>query len=353
MLTFAWPWLLLLLPLPWIVWKFLSRIQIQQSSALPVPFFEQLIGYTQQQSFVQHLKRWHILLLCLIWFALVLAAARAQRVSELVELPMTGRDLLMAVDLSGSMQQEDMKLNGQTVERIDLVKFVVSDFVKKRIGDRLGLIVFGDQAYLQSPLSFDRKTLDSLLQEAQLGFAGERTAIGDAIGLAVKRLQERPESHRVLILLTDGANTAGEIQPLAAAKLAAQEHVKIYTIGIGADEAVIQTFFGRRKINPSADLDENMLKSIADVTGGKYFRAKDQKQLETIYQELDQLEPVKQDADNLQLTQNLSYWPLAVAFLLSLLFALQTLTAADIRLLFNKKSDAQKIIHSSAHHGDK
>ena len=148
------------------------------------------------------------------------------------------------------------------------------DFINRRVGDRVGLILFGTQAYLQTPITFDRKTVQTLLDEAVIGLAGDNTAIGDAIGLAVKRLKNQPANSRVLILLTDGANTAGEVSPLKAAELAAANQLKIYTIGVGADEMIVRTFFGSRKVNPSRDLDENTLVKVAESTGGRYFRAR-------------------------------------------------------------------------------
>src|SRR5690606_5617973 len=162
-------------------------------------------------------RRWlQALVLSLIWLLCVAAAARPQWVGEPVQLSATGRDLLLAVDISGSMETPDMEVQNRNLQRIDVVKFVVSGFVKRRENDRLGLILFGSNAYLQVPLTFDRATVQTLLQEAQLGFAGQQTAIGDAIGLAIKRLRDRPESSRVLILLSDGANTAGEVDPRQA-----------------------------------------------------------------------------------------------------------------------------------------
>jgi Ca-activated chloride channel family protein len=229
---------------------------------------------------------------------------------------------LLAVDISGSMEREDMQLNGRMVNRLVAVKEVVGDFVIERQGDRLGLILFGAKAYLQTPLTFDRKTMQTLLYEAQLGFAGNGTAIGDAIGLSVKRLQERPENHRVVILLTDGANNAGELDPLKAAELASRAKVKIYTIGIGAEVMESRSIFGSRITNPSADLDEKTLTGIAQATGGKFFRARNPQELSAIYSELNRLEPIEQDAETIRPIAALYHWPLALAFALSLLLAL-------------------------------
>jgi Ca-activated chloride channel family protein len=239
------------------------------------------------------------------------------------------RDLLLAVDISGSMKTPDMVWRGQEINRLDTVKIVVGDFVVRRESDRLGLVLFGTNAYLQAPLTFDRNTVNRLLQEAQLGFAGEKTAIGDAIGLATKRLRQRPDNSRVLILLTDGANTAGQVTPLKAAQLAAQSGIKVYTIGVGADEmkqaGLFGSNFGSRTINPSRDLDEGTLRSIAEETGGEYFRARSPKDLEEIYTLMDTLEPIEQEAETFRPTQALFYWPLLWALGISLLLIITRL----------------------------
>ena len=173
---------------------------------------------------------------------------------------------MLAVDISGSMATEDMVINGEYVDRLTAVKLVVSDFVSRRVGDRVGLILFGTNAYLQAPLTFDLKTLDRFLLEAPVGIAGGKTAIGDAIGLAVKRLRQRPQQDKVIILLTDGANNVGEVEPRKASELAANDKIKIYTIGVGADEMRLPSIFGafgNRVTNPSADLDERTLTAVS------------------------------------------------------------------------------------------
>jgi Ca-activated chloride channel family protein len=271
----------------------------------------------------QWLRQLLLLLLGLCWLAALLALSRPVWIGEPVALPTDGRDILLAVDISGSMERDDMELRGRQVNRLVAVKSVVSDFVVERKGDRLGLILFGEKAYLQTPLTFDRLTMQTLLNEAQIGFAGSNgTAIGDAIGLAVKRLQERPENHRVVILLTDGASNAGELDPLKAADLARRAKVKIYTIGIGAEVQETWGLFGKRVTNPSADLDEAALTQIAQTTGGQFFRATNPKELQAIYTELNRLEPIEQAAETLRPIATLFHWPLGLAFVLSLLIAL-------------------------------
>lgn len=321
MFEFAWPLIFILLPAPLLVYWLVPALA-RQEVALRVPFFQQIAGLQQQQTARPGSRWWQLALLALVWLLCLGAAARPQWIGDAVQLPATGRDLLLAVDISGSMEIPDMVLQNRNLQRIDVVKFVIGDFVSRRENDRLGLILFGSNAYLQAPLTFDRQTVQTLLQEAQIGFAGQQTAIGDAIGLAIKRLRDRPESSRVLILLSDGANTAGEVDPRQAADLAKLSDVKIYTIGLGADEMIQQTLFGRRKIDPSADLDEDTMRYIAEQTGGQYFRARNPEELVRIYAELDRLEPIEQDDEMFRPVSALFHWPLGAALLLSFLLAL-------------------------------
>jgi Ca-activated chloride channel family protein len=211
-----------------------------------------------------------------------------------------------------------MRWEDEEVDRLTLVKHLLGDFIEGRQGDRVGLILFGSKAYLQAPLTFDRRTVRTWLDEAVIGIAGKNTAIGDAIGLSVKRLRQRPADSRVLVLVTDGANTGGEIDPMIAARLAAEEGIKIYPIGIGADpqQGGIAGLFG---LNPGLDLDEPSLRAIAEVTGGDYFRARDSAELRAIEQQLDRLEPVAQQPTLARPALALYAWPLSAALLLSML----------------------------------
>ncbi len=322
MLEFTWPWAFLLLPLPLLVYRLMARAP-RQDAALYVPFFSML---TRLQSDSENLTSGRLLtLICclLIWLLVVLAATRPQWLGEPVQLPSTGRDLMLAVDISGSMEAQDMIVGSRQASRIDVVKAVVGDFVERREGDRLGLILFAAHAYIQAPLTFDRKVVGELLEEADIGIIEESaTAIGDAIGLSVIHLRNRPENSRVLVLLTDGVNNAGEVSPEQAGQLARTENIKIYTIGIGADQITQRTFFGARTINPSAELDEAVLTRIAESTGGRYFRARDVSDLVEIYEELDRLETIEQDEQTYRPTRVLFHWPLGAAMLISFLLAL-------------------------------
>lgn len=313
-LTVAWPWLALLLPLPWLLRRWLPAATRAGLMALRVPWFEQVAG--PGQGWIR--RRGLAAVAALAWLLLLLAAVRPQWVGEVESLPVTGRDLLLAVDISGSMDTQDMVLAGRPVNRLAVVKKVAGEFIQGRRGDRVGLVLFGSRAYLQTPLTFDTETTAILLDEAEIGLAGRETAIGDAIGLAVKRLREDAASERVLILLTDGANTSGEVQPMQATEFAAREGLRIYTVGVGADEMMVKDFFGSRLVNPSADLDEDTLRAIADRTGGAYFRARDAETLARIYEQLDELEPVESDQEAVRPVDELFHWPLAAAFLLSM-----------------------------------
>lgn len=321
MIEFSWLYVFAALPLPLLV-ILLSRRQRQPpASALRVPFYAVL----QDTPPAAVRQSWRWLPALLVWLLLVTAAARPQWVGEPVQLPQSGRNLLLAVDISRSMEEQDMLLASQPSTRLRAVQAVAGEFLNRRVGDRVGLILFGSRAYVQTPLTFDRATVRGLLFEAETRLAGNATAIGDAIGLAVKKLRDQPEDQRVLILMTDGANTAGEVDPRKAAELAAQEKVRIYTIGVGADEMLVRDFFGVRRYNPSADLDEAMLTELAQMTGGSYFRARDTEGLENIYWMLDQLEPLASTEETFRPVRELYIWPLAAALVLSGLAALAAL----------------------------
>lgn len=324
MIQFAWPWLLLLLPLPWLFRRLLPAAPGATGGALYAPFALEIgaAGSTVQTT---DDNRRQLVVATLVWLCLLLAAARPQWLGEPVSLPQTGRNLILAIDVSGSMETPDLALDGSQATRLGVVKQVAGDFLQRRDGDRIGLILFGTQPYLQSPLTFDHVTVRHFLDQAVIGLAGRETAIGDAIGLAIKRLRTAPGSEAVLILLTDGQNTAGKVPPREAMQLAARSGLRIHTIGIGADAMQVQGLFGSRQINPSADLDEATLKAVAEATGGHYFRARSRQDLEQVYQRLDQLEPVADEGRMARPVSELFPWPLGVALLISLLLAAQPL----------------------------
>lgn len=307
-LDFKWPYAVVLAVLP--ILRYYAQKRKEQDAPAPyIPAY--LVTQASNPAFAAATaqgSRWKKSLNYLLWLLLVIAAMRPTLQGPAIELPLEGRDLMLAIDISPSMKEVDMPLNGRTATRLQVVKSVVSEFIQQRQGDRIGLILFGSEPYVQAPLTFDTKTVNTLLDEAFLGMAGQSTAIGDAIALSVKRLRERPEQSRVLILMSDGANTAGEIPPEKSAQLAADERVKIYTIGIGADEMLQRSLFGTRRINPSAELDEAMLTNLADTTGGRYFRARSMEELNQIYEEIDAFEPIESESRSYHPERALSFY---------------------------------------------
>jgi Ca-activated chloride channel family protein len=335
MWTFAWWWVLAALPLPWLVRRFVKGGALDRDAALKVPAAAEFADLAGLRGSVDR-SRLRLAALAAIWMLAVIAAARPQYVGDAIALPTTGRDLLLSVDLSGSMEEQDFQLQGQWVDRLTALKSVAKDFIERRVGDRIGLILFGREAYLQTPLTFDRKTVQTLLDEAVIGLAGKETAIGDSIGLAIRTLDDAgvEAGRRVLILLTDGANTAGAVDPLKAADLAAQRKMVIYTVGIGADALTVRSLFGLRQINPSADLDEATLTAVAQKTGGRYFRARDTEEFAQIYNILDQLEPAESEEEGFRPVAELFHWPLGAALAIAIALGAAGLLAssrADVR----------------------
>lgn len=320
MWSFAWPWVFMALPLPFLVRALVPPDEKAGEAGLKVPSLANFAVLADRAG-TEKLADWRLWVAAVAWLLLVTAAARPQYVGDELDVPVSGRNLMLAVDLSGSMDAKDFELGQRRVDRLTATKAVATDFIERREGDRLGLILFGERAYLQVPLTLDRETVKVLLLESFIGLAGEKTAIGDAITLAVKRIHEQDAAagEQVLILLTDGANTAGAIEPLKAAELAQQIGMRIYTIGIGAEHMVIPSVTGSlRRVNPSADLDEETLTRIAQLTGGRYFRAKDTAGLQEIYRLLDEMEPVAEPESGFRPVQALFYWPLGGAFALAL-----------------------------------
>lgn len=309
-LSFTWWSLGAVYPLPWLIQLLFGQAKPEQTKPIYMPFYRQL---TQAATSTRRRSPIRSILLVIAWSAFVISITRPVYYGEPISIPNEGRDLMVAVDLSGSMQTQDMQVNGQEVDRLVMVKTVLGDFIQRRIGDRIGLILFADTAYLQAPLTFDRTTVEQLLSETVIGLVGDSTAIGDAIGLAAKRFTDKPNVNKVLILLTDGQNTAGNITPDQALTLAVDQQIKIYPIGVGADSMVVNSLFGQRQVNPSADLDESLLTRLAKDTGGQYFRARDTDELQQIYRILDKIEPVEDNQQTLRPQHALFYWALLVA----------------------------------------
>ncbi|HUH54499.1 MAG TPA: VWA domain-containing protein [Rhodanobacter sp.] len=313
MFEFAWPWIAVLLPLPWLLRRVVRAAAPVQALHLPQP------GVQLSRAAGRATRGVMPWLLALAWLCLLAAAARPQWIGPPQAQQRSGRALMMAVDLSGSMQTDDMELAGQRVSRFGAVEAIAGDFISRRSGDELGLILFGSQAFLVTPLTYDLGAVRAQLQGAAVGLAGTETAIGDAIAVAVKRLAALPEPARVLVLLTDGVNNAGSIEPREAARAAKAAGVRIYTIGIGATRMRVPGFFGSQLVNPSADLDADMLTAIAKETGGRFFRATDSDELADAYRAIDALEPMPQHGPALRPRHEWFRWPLGAAVILLLL----------------------------------
>ncbi|HST44487.1 MAG TPA: VWA domain-containing protein [Luteimonas sp.] len=314
---FAWQWALLALPLPWLVNRLLPPMHAP-GPALRVPLGQRLVDAARSPGVADRRGNaaW---LLWLAWILLCIAMARPQYWGEVVQPPQASRELMLAVDLSGSMGEEDMVLGGEVVDRLTAAKAVIADFLGRRDGDRVGLLVFGQRAYALSPLTLDRASVADQLADTVVGLAGRETAIGDAIGLAVKRLRDGTRSEgpaggqpRVLVLLTDGVNTAGLLDPLKAAELARDAGVRVHTVAFGGENDGL-SMFGFSLPGGASEIDEGTLERIATMTGGRSFRARDTESLAGIYAEIDRLEPVSRPGRSVR-PRNEGYpWPLGAA----------------------------------------
>lgn len=328
MFHFEWPWMILLLPLPWLVrWLFPYRPQANtQTPEIYFPGWQRLKElFPAQSSLKVSSHPVFNLLFGLSWLCLVLALMQPERVDQHSVIKNEGYDLMLAVDISGSMQAVDFSTRDKVVNRLDAVKEVVSKFVLDRRGDRIGLVAFGAQAYLQAPLTLDTLAITQLLNNTTAGMAGSATAIGDAIGLSVKILRERPAGSRVLILLTDGEDNSSSLPPLDAAKLAKQYGIRIYTIGVGKKGPVhFPNQFGGYSL-VEVPIDEKLLQEIATMTGGHFYRATDQKSLEAIYTQINTLEKSESDQLLFLLREPYYVYFLGAALLCLLLLSLYPL----------------------------
>lgn len=307
--SLAWPWLLLLLPLPWLFYRQLSPALLQKS-ALKVPFFQQLHSLGRQTDHSWS-KRLRLPMLLLIWLLLLLAAARPQQTQQLPPQPELGNSFMLAIDLSNSTNINDADPQQPGFSRLVLIKQLSSQIIRQRPDDRFGLIFFASKAYLQSPLTHDHQSLLHWLDNARAGMAGDRTAIGDAIGLAIKLLKPQRHKRKTIIMITDGANNSGSMPPVTAAGFAADLGLTIHTIGIGGNSS-------------SHPLDEPLLQQLAQLGGGQYLHIQHPGQLPELVQILARLEPVAEQVPRQQLAE-LYHIPLTAALLLSLLLALHNL----------------------------
>lgn len=323
MIRFANPQMFWLLLVPLCVYHILPAVKQMYGDALKVPFVGELAEIENQTKLKDKLRAQFkvpivkILLLAIIWGVLSAALARPQWVGEPMRVKNEGRDILLVVDISNSMQERDFAYQGRYYDRLSAVKHVVSQFVDKRTEDKIGLVLFGTRAYLQVPLTYDKQSLKDVLAATDAGMAGNSTSIGDAVGVALKNMPTEDKSAKIIILLTDGENNDGSISMPQAVELAADENVKIYTIGVGSDEV---SFLGGLFSMPrDSSLDEAGLKKLAQTTAGTYFRAKDVDSLQKIYEQIDKSEPQTQEGRYVQETKDLFYIPASAALLLFML----------------------------------
>jgi Ca-activated chloride channel homolog len=328
MLEFSWPWVFLALPLPLAIYWLMPRAP-RQDAALRVPFYRQLVQLHTDGAHDYNKNLLTLIVCSLIWLLVVTAGSRPQWVGDPVQIPTTGRDMMLTLDMSGSMEARDMFLNNTQLSRFQVMKAVISDFVEKRTGDRLGLTLFAAHAYMLTPMTYDLNTVHKMVTELEIGMIDESaTAIGDAIGLSVKHLRQQPENNRVLILLTDGINNAGELTPLQAAQLARTEGIKMHIVGIASDQFGQRSMFGARSGGLVSEIDDDTMRAAAEMTGGLYFRARTLEDMINIYDELDRMEPIEQDEQTYRPINPLFHWPLGAALLLSFLLALSAMPAA-------------------------
>ena len=259
-----------------------------------------------------------VLLRCLALVLLIIALARPQSGTKASEVLTEGIDIMLCLDTSGSMQALDFKWKDERHNRLEVVKNVVSDFIKGRTNDRIGMVVFGEEAFTQCPLTLDYGVLLNFLDQVEIGMAGDSTAIGSALGTCVNRLKERESKSKVIILLTDGRSNAGSLSPQTAAEIAETYSIKTYTVGVGTAGEVpflVDTIFGKKYMYQRVDLDEETLKEIAAVTGGSYFKATDTEALEEIYKKIDKLEKTKVEVKEYMEYEELFGWFLLSALL--------------------------------------
>ena len=312
MLELAHPWALLLLPLP-ILMRLLPAYKESRDS-VRVPFFNKLVELSEQRpdtgAMILRRDRAQRFLVSFMWLCLIVSATKPQWIGPPIEQQKSGRDLMIAVDLSGSMETRDFTLpNGNTVDRLQAVKQVLEDLAKQHASDRLGLIVFGDAAYLQTPFTDDHQVWTQLLAETEIGMAGQSTVFGDAISLAIKLFKENNSDNRVLIVLTDGNDTGSTVPPVDAAKVAAANAIRIYTIAVGDPASAGEEA-----------LDMDTIKRVSQVTGGQDFQALDQQALRSAYQTIGELEPELYETVSFRPRQSLHWAPLGLALLLYTLY---------------------------------
>lgn len=310
LIEFGNPWVIYLLPLPILIWLIIPPAQ-QKRSALKVPFFDKAVNASGLQpkngaSFSP--RKWYqSLVLCLVWILVLTGIAKPQIVGKPELEIKTARNFLLAVDLSGSMATRDWVIDGEKTSRWEAVKEVMHDFVDKRAGDRIGLVFFGSQAYLQAPFTTDLQMVGNMMDEVEVGLAGNKTALGNALGMGIQLFERDTIQKKVMLLLTDGVDSGSELKPIQAARLAANDSIIIHTIGIGTNN------------NGVYNLDDKTLRAIAETTGGRYFNAANSEELAQVYETLNEMEPIEFEATGFTPVTMLYYYPITLAGLLTIL----------------------------------
>jgi Ca-activated chloride channel homolog len=309
--SLAYPWLLLLLPLPWLVWRFAPPHR-NRVPAIRIPFFRHLTDSAgieaRQGAVVLRRSRFQMAAAIAVWVLLVVALAQPERLGEPVVIETAARDVVLALDLSGSMDARDFKgPEGEPVQRLEAVKQVMRQFIADRDGDRMAMIIFGTRAFVQAPFTEDLQSLNGFLDQSVVGMAGPNTALGDAIGLGIRTFEGSDVDQRLMILLSDGADTSSRMTPINAAALAADRDVVIYSIGVGDPEGS-----GEDRVDLGA------LEDIAGRTGGKFFFAGDTGALEQVYAEIDKQNPRAVETVSFRPSETLTHIPLGLALLIGL-----------------------------------
>ncbi|QDH81357.1 VWA domain-containing protein [Echinicola soli] len=326
----AYPWMFWLLPLPVLLYIVLPPLRVK-SPALQYPGFQKALDYTgdkpRQSALVKRRSILNWLILILGWILIIITLSSPQLVGEPQMKVKTSRNFLITADISFSMAQKDWEVNGEKVRRWDAVKSLMHDFIEKRKGDRMGLVFFATHAYIQVPFTPDLVTVDQMLEEADVGMAGQMTHIGKAITKGIDMFDQDTIKTKVMLLLTDGVDAGTDVLPLDGADLAKKDSVIVYTIGIGNPG------------NSGSDLDEKTLQQIAEMTGGRYFLAKDAEQLQQIYQEVDTLEPIEYEEEEHRPVTLLYAYPLAAAMMLIFIASLLNNLVGVIKKGMNKNGD--------------
>lgn len=313
MIQFDWPWIFMLLPLPLL---FKLREQLQMQAINIPPDLQAALGELRQQGYRSLNTR--LLMLWFLWFLALLCLSQPWLPGDSAAQPVSGRAIALAVDVSASMERDDFELDGVQSDRLSVVKSVARDFVINRSGDRLSLILYGKEAFIASPLTFDLNALSSILDSAGIGMAGRSTAIGDAIGLSLQTLRDDPASSKAIVLLSDGTNNAGSVEPESAAELAKSLGIRVHTIALGSEDTEVTGYATAQ----SADLDEQTLQRVSAMADGQFFRAKTRDDLRAVYDDIDKLEQVLVAAPPVIIRHDLRFWPLSLLLILLLATAI-------------------------------